>query len=408
MKPTVTICYHFYPPDDVVSARLFADLAEGLVCRGWSVRMLTGNRWFHHTEGSICPSREQMEGVEVVRSWRPNWDQSRHLWRMLNGLWLMAAWWLRVLFSRRPDVLILGSDPQFTQLLIPFLRLISPRTRIVQWVFDLYPEAIMAHSPGSGMARLAERLRAPVGLCYRFADGLVDIGACMRERLSPYQRKSEPVTLTPWALVEPQHAPAPDPELRNKLYGPGVKLVLLYSGHLSRAHEYRPFLALARRLREREPGILFAFSQNGHRIEELREALEEADHNIRFTPFLPLEQLAGLLASADIHLASLRSDWWGTVVPSKFFGSMATGRPVLFCGAEKSAIRGWIDEYKVGYFLNEEQLDETADLLVDLAGRPEKLRALQQNAFEVYGRHFSRRLVLNGWDAYLRELLERS
>ncbi|NLE89793.1 MAG: glycosyltransferase family 4 protein, partial [Dehalococcoidales bacterium] len=42
---SILILYHFYPPDDVISARHFSDLAEGLANRGWDVTVYTSNRY---------------------------------------------------------------------------------------------------------------------------------------------------------------------------------------------------------------------------------------------------------------------------------------------------------------------------------------------------------------------------
>jgi len=42
--PRLLVCYHFFHPDDVVSARMFSDLAAEQVRRGWDVTALASNR----------------------------------------------------------------------------------------------------------------------------------------------------------------------------------------------------------------------------------------------------------------------------------------------------------------------------------------------------------------------------
>ena len=56
------------------------------------------------------------------------------------------------------------------------------------------------------------------------------------------------------------------------------------------------------------------------------------------------------------------------VVPSKFFGSLAAGRPVVFAGGPDSAIAGWIREFGVGWVLTADNVAEVAAELRD-AGR---------------------------------------
>jgi colanic acid biosynthesis glycosyl transferase WcaI len=43
-KKHALIFYHYFYPDDVISARHFADFAEELFKRGWHVSVLTSNR----------------------------------------------------------------------------------------------------------------------------------------------------------------------------------------------------------------------------------------------------------------------------------------------------------------------------------------------------------------------------
>src|SRR5439155_22933525 len=153
-----------------------------------------------------------------------------------------------------------------------------------------------------------------------------------------YRPGKKQVTLVPWALVEPASPPKPDPATRRELFGDAA-LTLLYSGNFGRAHSYDEFLALARALRGDPLSICFAV--RGNRADELRREVRADDANIRFAGFAPESELETRLGAADIHLVSLRPEWTGIVVPSKFFGSLASGRPVIFAGDPKSALARW-------------------------------------------------------------------
>jgi hypothetical protein len=48
------------------------------------------------------------------------------------------------------------------------------------------------------------------------------------------------------------------------------------------------------------------------------------------------EETPGLLASARVHLITMSPGWEGIVVPSKLYGCIRTGRPVLFIGPENA------------------------------------------------------------------------
>src|SRR5262249_20400445 len=155
-----------------------------------------------------------------------------------------------------------------------------------------------------------------------------------------YQAPARQATFVPWALSEPAEVIAPDPATRRDLFGE-TAIGLLYSGNFGRAHSYEEFLELARSLRG-EP-IHFCFGVRGNQAAELRAAVGPEDGNIHFADFAPEAVLARRLGAADIHLVSLRPSWTGAVVPSKFFGSLAAGRPVLFAGSRDAAVARWID-----------------------------------------------------------------
>jgi glycosyltransferase involved in cell wall biosynthesis len=224
----------------------------------------------------------------------------------------------------------------------------------------------------------------------------------MRDRLDSYGHTCRKVTLVPWALAEPDEAERSDPEVRRELFG-NSPLGLLYSGNFGRAHSYAEFLRLARRLPD--SGVHFCFGVRGNRAAELQAAIRPEDRNVSRAGFAPEAQLVKRLAAADIHLVSLRPEWTGVVVPSKFFGALAVGRPVLFAGSRESAIARWIQEHQVGWVLDETSEEAIARELRALAASRERLQALQRHCHQVYQRYFSRDQLTDAWDRELRSLL---
>src|SRR5262249_5808140 len=51
------------------------------------------------------------------------------------------------------------------------------------------------------------------------------------------------------------------------------------------------------------------------------------------------EKLASLLVTPDAHLITLSDPFVGFVLPSKVYGCIESGRPVLFIGSEKSDVQ---------------------------------------------------------------------
>ncbi len=405
-KPSVTILYHFFHPDDVVSARHFSDFAEGLAERGWNVTVLTSNRYCRYPKRKITVQEEDWNGVHIVRVPRIGWDQSNNVLRIGNALWMMLGWLIKLRKLPTTDVVVVGSDPQFSQLILPPVKaLIRPKV-LAYWCFDLFPEAILADGASRPVQWLARGVQPFIKRAYRSVDLMVDLGLCMRARLDEHDHQAKRETLTPWALVEPEKPAPPDPTTRREMFG-DASLALLYSGNMGKAHDFMPFIHLARVLRRIDPKIVFCFACRGNRMEELKAAITTQDTNIRLAPFAEESELEKRLNAADIHMLSLRPEWAGIVVPSKFFGSLAVGKPVIYAGPEFSSIADWIRKSDVGLILTEQNFKSVVQELLRISQDPNALNAWQKNAMQTYRNHFSKKIVMDAWNSALHEVLKQ-
>jgi glycosyltransferase involved in cell wall biosynthesis len=399
------VFFHYFHPDDETASILFSELAAGLAERGWDVTAFTCNRGCRQ-ESREYPSRDLWRGVKIVRTWRPPLRQASIIGRLLNAGWMIVRWAL-LAFRRanNPDLLIVGTDPIFSVAIAPIWRTLKPRTKIVHWCFDLYPEAACADGLLSWNGFLTKRLRTLANRSYAACDVLVDLGPCMREALSAYSATPKRLTVPPWALEEPP-AVLPTPlEERKSIFG-RARLGLLYSGNFGRAHSCADILELARLMRAEDACV--AFGVRGNRVEALRQAVRSDDDNVRFLPFAPLEQMGKRLASADILIVSLREELIGAVVPSKFFGALAIGRPVLFCGGPGSSVAQWIRQFNLGWVLPPGCAAEVVHEIRAFAANPQEMEAMRQRCHRVYREHFSKQAALNNWHASLSGMFQGS
>jgi glycosyltransferase involved in cell wall biosynthesis len=122
----------------------------------------------------------------------------------------------------------------------------------------------------------------------------------------------------------------------------------MYSGNIGVSHYFADILQVARRLQNRSE-LLFAFVGNGRRRPEIETF--KAQHqlaNIELLPFQPQNKLVQSLGAGDLHFICLRPGFTGLVVPSKIYGVLAAGRPILFQGEKEGEIARLIDEEDVG------------------------------------------------------------
>lgn len=385
---SVLIFYHYFHPDDVVSARHLTGLACGLASEGFHVEAMPCNHSCRTT--AVFTKYDEVEGVKIRRIYRPGFKQASSVGRVFNLAWMLIAWSL-VSLLRKPDVLIIGTDPILSVLAAIPWKIFRPRTKIIHWCFDLYPDAAIESGllkEDSVLARTLNRLRSRA---FARCDAVVDIGPCMRERIEREDAMKCVKTLTPWALVEPDSPVPIDEEERLKVFG-RTQLAILYSGNLGEAHSFKGLLALARAMRDED--VVFGFSVRGNKVADLKAAITADDTNIRFIPFADEASLDKRLACADVHIVTLRDSWEGIVVPSKFFGALAIGRPVLFDGPSSSSVARWIQEFDVGWIVGSNTAVQIAD------NSPE----YQERSFEVYRNNFAYDQQISQWAALIRSV----
>jgi glycosyltransferase involved in cell wall biosynthesis len=91
-----------------------------------------------------------------------------------------------------------------------------------------------------------------------------------------------------------------------------------------------------RELRE-HPLIFFLFVGDGPqraRIEAF--AAKHEIKNFLYRDYYPRERINSVYGLADVHVVTLGASFVGIAIPTKCYVSMATARPVLFVGPERS------------------------------------------------------------------------
>ncbi len=217
-------------------------------------------------------------------------------------------------------------------------------------LMDLYPDVTIQAgflAKGGLIAALLLRLS---GYGLRRADRVIAIGRCMQERLVALGIEASRIAVIPnWAdekvIVPLLHT---DNSFRKQM-GWQEKFVVMYSGNIGVSHYFADILQVARRLRNRSE-LVFAFVGDGRRRPEIERFMAKHQlSNIKLLPFQPQSQLAQSLGAGDLHFICLRPGFTGLVVPSKTYGVLAAGRPVLFQGEKDGEIARLIDEEDIGH-----------------------------------------------------------
>ena len=338
---------YFFPDVSATSQMLF-DLAQRLAAHGCDVHVVC-SRQLYDDPAALLPASEVVQGVHVHRIWTSRFGRDRLLGRAIDyaSFYVTAAVKLLGLL-RQGDTVIAKTDPPLISIVAAVIAKLRG-AHLVNWLQDIFPE-VASHLGANPLPRwLDEVLKNLRDRSLKAARVNVVLGGRMLEHLEGRGIPGEQIRIIEnWSDAE---AIVPIPVdacgLRNML-GLTEKFVVGYSGNMGRAHEFGTILGAAEQLRADEQ-IVFLMIGGGAKMQQLQRAAADKDlTNFRFLPYQPRAALADSLAAADVHLACLLPQLEGLIVPSKFYGILAAGRPVVFIGDTDGELGRIIKESNCG------------------------------------------------------------
>jgi glycosyltransferase involved in cell wall biosynthesis len=172
-------------------------------------------------------------------------------------------------------------------------------------------------------------------------------------------------------------------------WGLGDRFVIGYSGNLGRVHEVETLIELMDTLGE-EPELIFLLIGAGAGYERLKErAGQRGLGNLMLRPYQAMEHLGESLTVPDLHIVSLRPDCEGLVMPSKLYGALAAGRPVLVIGDPAGNAARIVRTHDAGLVVAPGQTAAAAAIRA-LRADPGRLAQMAANARTAYERTYSR------------------
>jgi colanic acid biosynthesis glycosyl transferase WcaI len=404
MKRRVIFINRFFHPDESATAVLLSDLAFHLAGRDWAIHVVTSS--FLYTDPSAnLPRREKVRGVTIHRVWSSRFGRGSVSGRACDYVTFYASATVKLLvLANRGTIVVAKTDPPLISLFAAACSSVRG-SRLVNWLQDLYPEVAveMGFAPRKGIAtRLLSRLR---NLSLRSSNAVVAIGERMRALLAKSGIEANKINVIPnWTDDHELRPLAGKSALRGEWDIPDDVMVVGYSGNLGRAHEAETLLGAARALRERGD-ILFLFVGGGHESEILKKRVaKEGLRNIRFEPYQPRSRLLETLSVPDLHWISLKPAFEGLIVPSKFYGIAAAGRPVIAIADPDGEIANIVRQYSCGRILEPGDVAGLVDCLTALAASAQLRKELGENARRAIDEEFSRQRALGKWEQLLEEV----
>lgn len=398
---TLLIVTQAYPPDPTAVGQYLADVGEVLAGRGWRVRVLTADRGYDDPAVRY-PAQEQRNGVGVRRLAFSSTGKRSLMARIVGQMAFVAQVIAFGLFMcPKHSWLLVSTSPPMAALVALMLHHLKG-VRYLLWVMDVNPEqAVVAGltRPGSVLCRLLAWLnRRAIAAAERIVTLDEDMTDRLQARGYPFEFQVEEVPL--WPLRDVQEV-RPDQNPFVAEHRLGGKILVLYSGNHSLVHPLDTLLAAAREMQD-ETRLVFGFIGGGKGKAAVEDFVRtERLPNCLLLPYQPLERLSASLSAGSIHVVSMGRDMMGLVHPSKCYGAMALGRPLLLLGPAECHFGRLVRETGLGWQVEHGDVAGLVSVLREALRDPEAIRRRGEISRQTLATRFSRE---KGLERFCRSL----
>jgi colanic acid biosynthesis glycosyl transferase WcaI len=400
-RPQLLIVNRYFHPDCSATAQLLTDLVDAIDGRGIRIRVFTSRQRYGDPK-AVLPARDAYSGAEVHRLWTSRFGRIGLPGRALDYATFYSSAFLALLATaRRGDVLLAKTDPPLISVVAWLVARLRGAT-LVNWCQDLFPEtaAALGFDVATGLTgRILLRLRNA-----SLKGAAMNVAVCdsMAERLQAEGIPSERITVIHnWVDGERIRPLAAIANPLRREWGLSSKFVVCYSGNLGRVHDVEAIIELIGAL-EDEPETVMLFIGAGVGYRRLKDIVGDCRiAKTVFRPYQPRERLGESLTAPDLHIVSLRSDCEGMVMPSKLYGILAAGRPVLSIGNPGGSVARIVRDYGAGLIAAPGRMDAIAAEIGALRRDPARLEQMGANARSAYENTFSRDASLQAWIHHL-------
>lgn len=401
----IVLANRYFYPDQSATSRMVSSLAFSLAGQGHSVTALA-SRHFHDRRDAVLPARETINGVSVRRLWTSGFGRSGLAGRAVDyGTFHMSAalWWL--LNTGRKDVCVVCTDPPL--LAVTGAMPIALRGgRLVNWVMDLFPETatelgLLSQGAPSGKISLLLRdwslKRAALTIC--------PMQEMNRYLASRTPGVSQFTTVHHWSDGEEIHPVHPEHNRLRREWGLEGTFVVGYSGNFGRAHEFDTLINAAEKLRGHDHVRFLLIGDGQRRAATEREVRRRGLSNVLFKSYQPSELLAQSLSAADVHIVSLLPELEYCIVPSKFYGVLAAGRPTIFIGDLDGEVATVVRRAACGESVAPGDADGLAGLILRLESELTERLAMGRRARQLLEIEYGRDHGVDRWQEAVSHLL---
>lgn len=365
----------FFWPDPAPTGQLLKDLCESIDRSVHSVAVICDYAY------DFKPDTGIKFGVNIYGAGSGRF--SRHFWGRICSYASFFKDSTITSFRNGPaDVVLTLTTPPLISLVGTILKKLRGSRHFI-WEMDIYPDVAVELNVLKRGSPVTWLIGALADFSRKRADGIIALDDDMKGRLVARGIPEHRIFVVEnWADGEVLK-PAP--------FNPGP-LVVQYSGSLGLAHDEHTILKVMRQLRN-DRRFRFMFVGGGAKRQQLEQSCEsEGIGNVELRDYARPSELCSSLALGHLGLVTQLPETLGSVMPSKTYGIMAAGRPVLYVGPRQSTTARMLERYECGWQINPGDAAAMIGLLERLDRDRDLLWSAGANARSAFEKHYDKRI----------------
>lgn len=410
MKKKILIIEQNFYPEVAAAGQLLLDLCEDLIRVGYQVKVITRNPKELFQKKIKISRRENYKGIEIVRLKNTALNKYNMIGRVINYMTFHLSIFFYIIFSERPDLILVLSNPPFISFHGLILKTFK-KCKVIYNVQDLFPDLAVE------LGKLRNKtfifiLKTLSKYIIRKMDKIVVVGEYMERKIKEEVLKdmetNHIVTIHNWADGEYLKVIDKKDNHLGREWGLEGKFVVLYSGNIGYLHEFDTIIFAAEDIQNKEyKDIVFIFIGEGIKKDYIRKKAEEKGvNNILFFPYQPRDRLNYSLGLANISLVTLEEGFEGMVVPSKIYGILASGRPVIGVAGGESELTEIIREGKCGRFVKIGDYMTLSRVIIEYYKNPQKCIKEGMSGRKYFEKNFDRKIATKKYIKVIEETLK--
>lgn len=387
MKKKLLIYAHYFYPDVASTGQILAELAEGMIDAFDITVICVVPSYSGVIEEKYKSKRiyiEEYKGIKLVRVRVPEFTKSNKISRIKNLLAYFFNSLIATAKIEKQDYIYTISQPPILGGVLGVLGKWIKGGKFIYNIQDFNPEQTIAVGYAKNKLLLNTVMAVDKFSC-KNSDKVIVVGRDMQETLkNRFNNKKVPsnVFINNWINekeIYPLDQNHPKIIAFKEKYNLKDKFIIMYSGNIGLYYDLENIIKVIGEFKDRED-VVFAFIGDGTVKSKIEEYVTNNNlNNVTFIPYQDKADLIYSLNAADIHWVVNAKGIKGVSVPSKLYGVMAAGKPVLGVLDEGSEARLIVEECNCGVCIEPGNYKEISRNIEYILNNKELIKSLGQN-----------------------------